>query len=273
MLSGRRGRAWLFLAAGCALNAVGDTFNLFGSSGTHVGVVVDGVAWPAAILLMSMAVWVRRRPAGRARPPARAGLSPARPWAPRPAWPCSCRERASGGPAAVALAAATLVVVGVRLALSVRSLRTLTEERHRQAVTDQLTGLGNRRRLAAVLETFFADHENAATEPRSLAFLFVDLNHFKEVNDSFGHPAGDQLLGQIGPAIKSCLGDSDLLLRIGGDEFAVLLVDGGAERAVAVAARIAATLNEPFELEMVSVRIGASIGIALAPHHATTPTS
>ena len=59
VLSGRRGRAWLFLAAGCALNAVGDTFNLFGSSGTHVGIVVDGVAWPTAIWLMSMAVWLR----------------------------------------------------------------------------------------------------------------------------------------------------------------------------------------------------------------------
>ncbi|MEP6641683.1 MAG: GGDEF domain-containing protein, partial [Gaiellales bacterium] len=179
VLSGSRGRAWLFLASGCALNAVGDTFNLFGSSGTHVGIVVDGLAWPTAIWLMSMAVWLRpgrsdvlghRSAPGFLLPGlgAASGLAVLLLGSMRPV-----------APVAVALAAATLVVVGVRLALSVRSLRTLTEERHRQAVTDQLTGLGNRRRLAHVLETFFADHEDVATDARRLAFLFVDLNHFK----------------------------------------------------------------------------------------------
>jgi diguanylate cyclase len=269
VLSGRRGGAWLFLAAGCALNAVGDTFNLFGSSGTHVGIVVDGVAWPTAIWLMSMAVWLR---------PGRSDVLGHRP---APGFLLPAVGAASGlavlllgsvhpvAPAAVALAAATLVVVCVRLGLSVHSLRTLTEERHRQAVTDQLTGLGNRRRLAHVLETFFADHENTATDPRNLAFLFVDLNHFKEINDSFGHPAGDQLLTQIGPRIETCLGESDLLVRIGGDELAVILIDSGTERAARVADRISANLHDPFVLDMVSVRIGASIGIALAPDHAT----
>ena len=268
VLSGRGGRAWLFLAAGCALNAVGDTFNLFGSSGTHVGIVVDGLAWPTAIWLMSMAVWLRP---GRAdvlgRRPAPGFLLPGL----GAASALAVLLLGSMHPialVAVGLAAATLAIVGVRLALSVRSLRTLTEERHRQAVTDQLTGLGNRRRLAHVLETFFADHENSATDARSLAFLFVDLNHFKEINDSFGHPAGDQLLTQIGPRIQTCLGHSDLLVRIGGDELAVILLDSGAERAARVAERLSATLHDPFVLDMVSVRIGASIGIALAPGHA-----
>ena len=268
MVSGRGGRAWLFLAAGCALNAVGDTFNLFGSSGTHVGIVVDGLAWPTAIWLMSMAVWLRP---GRAdvlgRRPAPGFLLPGL----GAASSLAVLLLGSMHPialVAVGLAAATLAIVGVRLALSVRSLRTLTEERHRQAVTDQLTGLGNRRRLAHVLETFFADHENSATDARSLAFLFVDLNHFKEINDSFGHPAGDQLLTQIGPRIQTCLGQSDLLVRIGGDELAVILLDSGAERAARVAERLSATLHDPFVLDMVSVRIGASIGIALAPGHA-----
>ncbi len=268
VLSGRRGRAWLFLAAGCALNAVGDTVNLLGSSGTHTGHVVDGVAWPTAIWLMSMAVWLRP---GRAdvlgRLPAPGFLLPALGAASALAV-LLLGSMHPIAPVAVGLAAATLAIVGVRLALSVRSLRTLTEERHRQAVTDQLTGLGNRRRLAHVLETFFADHENSATDARGLAFLFVDLNHFKEINDSFGHPAGDQLLTQIGPRIQTCLGPSDLLVRIGGDELAVILLDSEAERAARVAERLSATLHAPFVLDMVSVRIGASIGIALAPDHA-----
>ncbi len=265
----RRRGPWLPFALGCAVTAVGDTYNLLPSAGsTHVGVVADGIAWPTAIFLMSLAVWVRPGKLNvLAHQPAPGFVLPGLGAA--AALLVVLAGSASGvGTAAVALAGATLLVVGVRLALSVRSLRSLTEERHRQAVTDQLTGLGNRRRLAAVLDGLFADHADSATAPRVVSFLFVDLNHFKEVNDSFGHPAGDQLLGMIGARITPCLGDSDLLLRIGGDEFAVLLVDGGPERGVTTAARISQALSEPFELEMVSVRVGASIGIAVAPHHA-----
>ncbi|HLK42665.1 MAG TPA: bifunctional diguanylate cyclase/phosphodiesterase, partial [Thermoleophilia bacterium] len=105
-------------------------------------------------------------------------------------------------------------------------------------------------------------------EQRDVAFLFVDLDHFKEVNDSFGHSAGDQLLAQIGPRVRGCLGDSDLFVRIGGDEFAVILVDAGREHAARVAAGLSEVLKSPFTLEMVTVTIGASIGIAVAPDHA-----
>src|SRR6202043_1661170 len=77
---------------------------------------------------------------------------------------------------AVALATATLVVVGLRLGLSVRGLRALTEERHRQAVTDELTGLGNRRQLTTMLDAYFEDLADPSTPPRGMAFLFVDLD-------------------------------------------------------------------------------------------------
>ena len=79
-------------------------------------------------------------------------------------------------------------------------MQPLSQERHRQSVTDDLTGLANRRHLFRVLDAFFADSGDPCALERRLAFLFVDLNHFKEINDSFGHPAGDQLLRQLGRA-------------------------------------------------------------------------
>jgi diguanylate cyclase (GGDEF)-like protein len=272
VLAGGGRSTWRLVAAGCAVVAIGDTSNLFqATSSTHLGAITDGVAWPTTILLLSAAAWFGR---GRsdllAHQPAPGFLLPG--------------LGAAGGlgillagsvshvnSVAVGLAAATLAVVGVRLALSVASLRKLTEERHRQAITDQLTGLGNRRRLASVLDGFFADHADPGTDARRLAFLFVDLDQFKEVNDSFGHPAGDQLLTQIGPRFQRCLGPGDLLVRIGGDELAVVLVDADDAHAAAVAIRLAHTLDEPFELDMVSVQIGASIGVAFAPDDATDP--
>jgi diguanylate cyclase (GGDEF)-like protein len=270
VLSGRRGGAWLLLAAGFAVIAVGDTLAVFQPAGAaHLVGIATGIAWPIALLAISLAAWVPAGPADvLAHQPAPGFVLPGI----GAASALVILLVASLHPidsVAIGLAAATLVVVGVRLGLSVSSLRRLTEERHRQAVTDHLTGLGNRRRLTSVLDLFFADQADPTTETRRLAFLFVDLNLFKEVNDSFGHPAGDQLLSQLGPRFQSCLTSADLLARIGGDEFAVLLVDADADRASVVAEQLSATLNDPFVLDMVSVRIGASIGIAITPEHAT----
>jgi diguanylate cyclase (GGDEF)-like protein len=270
LVSAPRGGAWRLVALGCAINAFGDGLDVF-TPNSHFGGIVDGVAWPAALLLMSIAVWVRRGRADVLAHPAAPGFLLPGIGAASGIGILVVGSMHPVDPVAVGLATATLLVVCLRLGLSVGSLRRLTEERHRQAVTDQLTGLGNRRRLTAVLEGFFADHLDAATSARTLAFLFIDLDHFKEVNDSFGHTAGDQLLAQIGPRFERCLAEDDLLVRIGGDELAVVLLDCGLDRALAVAARLAASLEEPFPLEMVSVRIGASIGIALGPEHADEP--
>jgi diguanylate cyclase (GGDEF)-like protein len=271
VLSGRRKAPWLMLATGCGLNVVGDTFNLFQSSvgSSHLGTVVNGIAWPTAILLMSASVWLRPRPAdplATQRPTgfvlpglaAAAGLVI-----------LFLGTFAHPGRIAIALGTTTLLVVGVRLALSVRGLRTLTFERYRQSVTDELTGLGNRRRLFSVLDSFFAEQSDPRMPSRTLAFLFIDLDHFKEINDSFGHPAGDQLLRQLGPRLVDSLRSTDLLFRLGGDEFAVVLVDADAAHASTVAQRMATALDEPFDLDVVRARIGASIGIALAPRDAT----
>jgi diguanylate cyclase len=270
VLSGRRRRAWYLVAAGCAVNAAGDTFNLLhGAGAPALGSIVDAIAWPASLLLLSIAVWL---PEGALDPLAETGtpgfLLPGAGAA--GALSVLLLGSLSGAStAAIALATGTLLVAGIRLALTLGSLRTLTVERHQQAVTDQLTGLGNRRRLDQVLSQFFAGRTSVT--PGELAFLFVDLDHFKEINDSFGHAAGDQLLRQIGPRIRACLDERDLLVRIGGDELAIILVDSGEPRAVSVAKQVSDSIREPFVLEMVTVRIAASIGIALAAAHAEDP--
>jgi diguanylate cyclase len=267
VLPGRR-LPWMLVAAACAINSIGDTFNLFATSGTStpVGDIIDGIAWPAAILMISISVWV---PAGRrdllqtGKVPgfvlpgigALAGLAIL--------FVGAIQHRVSL--VALGLATATLVVVGLRLGLSVRGLRTLTAERHRQAVTDELTGLGNRRRLNALLDDYFADYADPETPPRNLAFLFIDLDHFKEINDSFGHSAGDELLRQLGPRLMGSLRSTDVLVRIGGDELGAVLVDTDPVYAAGLAQRLTALLEQPFVLNAVRVRISASIGIAMAP--------
>jgi diguanylate cyclase (GGDEF)-like protein len=268
LLSDRRRIAWYLVAAGCGMNAAGDTFNLLNGAGAPtLGSIVDAMAWPTSLFLMSIAMWLPERgrdPLAETRTP---GFLLPGAGAVGALSVLVLGSSTGASPAAIALATGTLLVTGIRLSLTLGSLRSLTAERHRQAITDELTGLGNRRRLDEVLGQYFASTTSLAGE--ELAFLFVDLDHFKEVNDSFGHAAGDQLLRQIGPRIGACLGARDLLLRIGGDELAIILFDDGPSRAVPVAEQVADEIRKPFVLEMVTVRVGASIGIAFADVHGT----
>jgi len=272
LLSGRTTLPWFLLAAGISLNVIGDTANLFSSStifASKLGVDFNAVAWPASIVLMSMSVWLRPRTLDPLRSQRIAGVA-----LPGVAAAAGLAILLIGYVhtitwVALWLAAATLVAAGLRLTLSARDLRVLTEERHRQAQTDELTGLGNRRYLFHVLETFFADYANPWTNSRNLAFLFIDLNRFKEINDSFGHPAGDELLRQLGPRLSRTVPATGSVFRLGGDELAVVLVDADAKAAQAVAADILKAINEPFILQKMKASVGASIGIALAPSDAT----
>jgi diguanylate cyclase len=271
VLSGRRKAPWLLLASGMGLNVVGDTSNLLGSSFgvSRPGIILTATAWPAAILLMAMAVWLRPRPSNPLAPQRPSGFVLPNLAAASALLILVVGSLHSIGRVAIGLATATLLVVGIRFVLSVRGMQSLSQERHRQSVTDDLTGLSNRRYLFRVLDAFFAENVDSLAPDRSLAFLFVDLNHFKEINDSFGHPAGDELLKQLGVRLSGSLRDTDLLVRIGGDEFAVVLIDGDADYAISVAQRLTACLEEPFVLDVVSANISASIGIAMAPTDAT----
>lgn len=134
---------------------------------------------------------------------------------------------------------------------------------------DPLTKLPNRTLLLSRLEHGL---EMARRDNKLLAVLMLDLDHFKDVNDSFGHLTGDELLQQVAERLKSRLRGADTVCRLGGDEFTLLLEEINLPEAAArVATEIIAALSEPWLLSnAIDVRIGASIGIALYPDHGTT---
>ncbi len=137
------------------------------------------------------------------------------------------------------------------------------ERIYRLAHYDVLTGLENRFALRKRLDEQLA-HARRAQAP--LAVLFIDLDHFKKINDSFGHHAGDQLLTAASARMKELLRDVDTLGRLGGDEFVIVL--GGPltpDSVSAVAVRLVASLSEPYQLGGASVHSGASVGVALYP--------
>jgi len=138
------------------------------------------------------------------------------------------------------------------------------------AYHDPLTQLPNRLLLLSRLEHAI---KQSLRDNRLLALLMLDLDRFKDVNDSFGHPAGDELLLQVAGRLTACLRGIDTVCRLSGDEFTVLLEDvAHPEDAARVANNIIAVLGEPWRLSNGSeVRIGTSVGISLFPQHGATP--
>jgi diguanylate cyclase (GGDEF)-like protein len=134
-----------------------------------------------------------------------------------------------------------------------------------QAQHDALTGLPNRRQFMAALEARLADAQ-------ALTLIYVDIDGFKPVNDTWGHPAGDALLVAIAGRLQGAIRDSDLCARLGGDEFALLIGGGEGEHILALADKLLAVLARPFQLDRVggaaiTVEVGGSLGIAHAPRH------
>ncbi|MEX0750223.1 MAG: EAL domain-containing protein [Dehalococcoidia bacterium] len=139
--------------------------------------------------------------------------------------------------------------------------RELKQQLRHQAFHDGLTQLANRARFLDRLEHAA---ERAVRDGKQLAVLFIDIDDFKSVNDSLGHPAGDRLLQEVARRIVACLRPGDTAARIGGDEFAVLVEEvAHADEARHVAERILLALQSPVALEMHEVFVRASIGVAL----------
>lgn len=133
---------------------------------------------------------------------------------------------------------------------------------------DQLTGLPNRTLINRRIKSYV---NRAKLNNQGLAILFMDLDHFKEVNDTLGHPVGDLLLQAVGQRLKAKLREQDILGRLGGDEFlAVLDHAANTEASGVVAQKIIHSLIQPFELEGNKIQIGVSIGIAIYPKDGNT---
>ncbi|CCD87988.1 EAL domain-containing protein [Bradyrhizobium sp. ORS 285] len=161
---------------------------------------------------------------------------------------------------------ATTIFLAVYLALSSRNALQLALANRRVlelAQTDALTGLANR--------AFFLEEMERINDEKNGRFtvFLLDLDRFKNVNDSLGHGAGDELLVQVAQRLRSQLRDEDVLARLGGDEFALIQAGFNDQRAAAIelAQRITRLIAEPFQIAGQRVEIGTSIGISLAPQH------
>src|SRR5438309_3601160 len=166
-------------------------------------------------------------------------------------------------PVATGLAAGTVLAALGRLVVTFREATALADSRQ-LALTDDLTGLANRRALYVQSRRLLSDAHHGRAEG---ALLLLDLDRFKEVNDSLGHQAGDQLLREVARRLELATPPGSLLVRLGGDEFAILLSDCEQTVAERVALDIRDALMESIILDEVAVRSTASIGIALAPQH------
>ena len=261
----RPGRSWLWLMTGLLLFAAADV--VYALRVVHdsyaLGTPLDAL-WSVGLTCLATGT---RRPSAQRAPAARfdgrAALA-----VPALAMTVALTVLLVGrwvpvAPVATALAALTLLAAALRTQLAFAQVRRL-HNLGLQARTDSLTGLGNRRALHEHLES------RLQTGPvQQLAVLLVDLDHFKEINDTLGHHVGDELLRQVGPRLAPVLRPEDLLVRLGGDEFAIVLSATAASGPEQVAQRLLDELDAPFHLDGVPLRIGASVGVALCPQHAT----
>ncbi len=164
----------------------------------------------------------------------------------------------------VGIIIATAVAMTIGAGLMVGTRVVLQSAPHDE-VKDKLTGLANR-------ASFYAHVTNAFEQDASApgALILIDLDRFKDVNDSLGHEAGDALLQEVADRLSSVLRDDDLIARLGGDEFAIYL--GGVpneETATRIARKVHDALDEPFESLGIIIDVEASVGIAVAPDHGT----
>jgi len=161
-----------------------------------------------------------------------------------------------------------IVVWNRRLFKEVKHRKSLEEKMKHMATHDELTGLGNRALLKDRLNNLIGLHQRQHLQ---MAVLFVDLDGFKTINDTYGHNVGDELLTKLSQRFQTSVRTSDTLVRFGGDEFVFLLTGlNNGQEAAFIADKILHLLNMPFELSAITTCVSCSIGIALYPDDGTT---
>lgn len=145
-----------------------------------------------------------------------------------------------------------------------QELENANSELHRYAYQDGLTDLPNRRFFYEEIQTLISNDNT------SFALIFLDLDGFKDVNDSLGHDYGDLLLHHVANRLKACIKDEDIIARLGGDEFTLILKNANQTAAVKVADKIKQALLKSIQLKKETVCVTASIGITLYPEHGST---
>ncbi|MEZ5186747.1 MAG: EAL domain-containing protein [Candidatus Nanopelagicales bacterium] len=250
------GPLWWFLLAGSALLWVSDLAWLFQSAdGSYVNGSLIDLGWPTALLLMAYGAWV---------PMTRQTVDPELNWALPLAVTIGAFMIVLYATQTAVPAVTVILAAGAVLAGSLRSVQAFRSasaraEAHRQAHSDDLTGLANRRGLAIALD---------ADAGRQHALLLIDIDHFKQINDTLGHQAGDEVLQQVGGRFHACVGSEAVVARLGGDEFAVLLgPETGWASAAAAADRLHDSVNTPVFGSGIELQVEISVGIALAPQH------
>lgn len=163
-------------------------------------------------------------------------------------------------------AAVGVSLLELRLEEKSRQLSLANRELANQAVKDNLTKLPNRLYLAEYAQLLFSEHRQKNTK---IAFLYIDLDRFKAVNDVFGHHVGDQLLIQLSKRVQSHLGENTQLLRIGGDEFLLVIEHTDIAEATVISEKILELIQQSFLIAGKVIHISGSIGIAMYPEHGT----
>ena len=260
----RPGRGWIMLGLGVALAAVADGIYLAQTvEGTYVEGTLLEALWPASALLVGLSAW---QPATRASAPNQQGLRVV-------LVPFASGLACIGlltydhfdrlDEVSLVLTSAALLLVVVRTALLFSENQRMISRMHDESRTDPLTGLANRRSLMDDL----ADELALATADEPRALVLFDLDGFKEYNDAFGHPAGDELLARLGLRLADAVAGHGRAYRLGGDEFCVLMRPRAAGVGPLALACVAA-LSERGE----GFDVTTSHGAVLAPAEARTAT-
>ncbi len=249
--------AWFGLAAAFALIAMSDAIYVTAQlGGGWTPGTSNDLGYAAGSLLIALAAWGSRRTVGEASPTARVALPI---FFTATAFLLVVYEAFTQlDPVAVAMIRLTLLAVVVRLGLTLWWLSRQRADLEALAASDPLTGLGNYRAFQEQLQCAVAAEE-------ALSLIVLDLDHFKALNDTFGHAEGDRVLQATATTLSRTVGEAGFVARVGGEEFAIALSGAGEEAAVALAERCRGALAS---LASAGMPLACSAGVASYPAHA-----